>query len=165
MLRSTRAAATGPAPVLRPLASSLFALVILLAAGGVEAQVVREPVAGSSGEAAEAPVVRDGYRAESAEEKEEERARYDMWKVEEREIDERYASLPTLSDLIQIRFPGARFTCTPLYVLDGVPTASADVLGLKPTLVTAVELLRHDTETAIYGFRGACGVVVVTLRR
>jgi iron complex outermembrane receptor protein len=56
----------------------------------------------------------------------------------------------------------------PLLVVDGIPVtgSAADVLaGLSPRDVQRVDVLKDAGATAIYGSRGANGVVVITTRR
>ncbi|MDX1746474.1 MAG: carboxypeptidase-like regulatory domain-containing protein, partial [Halobacteriales archaeon] len=61
----------------------------------------------------------------------------------------------------------------PLYVIDGVPvtqgTSSSDptqnpLVGVNPNDIESVEILKDASATAIYGARGANGVVLVTTR-
>jgi len=53
----------------------------------------------------------------------------------------------------------------PLYVIDGAPLfvdARRGIDWLKPDDVAKIEVLTGQAETAIYGPRGANGVVVIT---
>lgn len=52
----------------------------------------------------------------------------------------------------------------PLYVVDGIPL-SAGYEDLNPSDVQSMEVLKDATATAIYGARGANGVVLVTTKR
>ena len=52
----------------------------------------------------------------------------------------------------------------PLYVVDGIPLA-AGYEDLNPSDVQSMEVLKDATATAIYGARGANGVVLVTTKR
>jgi TonB-linked SusC/RagA family outer membrane protein len=52
----------------------------------------------------------------------------------------------------------------PLYVVDGVPQTDG-LAFLDPTDVESMEVLKDASATAIYGARGANGVVMVTTRR
>lgn len=52
----------------------------------------------------------------------------------------------------------------PLYVVDGIPL-SAGYEDLNPSDVASMEVLKDATATAIYGARGANGVVLVTTKR
>lgn len=52
----------------------------------------------------------------------------------------------------------------PLYVVDGIPL-SAGYEDLNPSDIQSIEVLKDATATAIYGARGANGVVLVTTKR
>jgi TonB-linked SusC/RagA family outer membrane protein len=52
----------------------------------------------------------------------------------------------------------------PLYVVDGIPL-SAGYEDLNPSDIMSMEVLKDATATAIYGARGANGVVLVTTKR
>ncbi len=51
----------------------------------------------------------------------------------------------------------------PLYVVDGVPMTSLN--GINPNDVASMTVLKDATSAAIYGARGANGVVIVTTKR
>ena len=51
----------------------------------------------------------------------------------------------------------------PLYVVDGF--AGADVSTLNPTDIQSIDVLKDASATAIYGSRGANGVIIITTRR
>jgi TonB-dependent SusC/RagA subfamily outer membrane receptor len=54
----------------------------------------------------------------------------------------------------------------PLYVIDGLPISPPDgVLSMNPNDVARIEILKDDASTAIYGQRGANGVVKITTKR
>ena len=56
----------------------------------------------------------------------------------------------------------------PLYVVDGVPVQAEPGRGLywlNPSDVERIEILKDASATALYGVRGANGVVVITTRR
>jgi TonB-linked SusC/RagA family outer membrane protein len=66
----------------------------------------------------------------------------------------------------------------PLYVIDGIPMISEDLSGLftggqrtnsiadiNPTDIESIEILKDASATAIYGSRGANGVVIITTKR
>jgi TonB-linked SusC/RagA family outer membrane protein len=52
----------------------------------------------------------------------------------------------------------------PLYVIDGIPI-SANFEDLNPNDVASMEILKDATATAIYGARGANGVILITTKR
>jgi TonB-linked SusC/RagA family outer membrane protein len=52
----------------------------------------------------------------------------------------------------------------PLYVVDGIPLAGG-INDINPNDIESMEILRDASATAIYGSRGANGVVLITTRR
>lgn len=52
---------------------------------------------------------------------------------------------------------------SPLYVIDGVPY-SGDISALDPSLIASTTILKDASATALYGARGANGVVVITTK-
>jgi TonB-linked SusC/RagA family outer membrane protein len=70
-------------------------------------------------------------------------------------------------DGIRIRVRGERSLTAsnePLYVLDGIPMAGG-IGDLNPNDIESVEVLKDASATAIYGSRGANGVVLITTRQ
>lgn len=53
----------------------------------------------------------------------------------------------------------------PLYVIDGVPISAERFRALNPDEIVAVEVLKDAGATAIYGNRGANGVIVITTKK
>jgi len=56
----------------------------------------------------------------------------------------------------------------PLVVVDGVPSsrpAGQALLALNPNDVSSIQVLKDVSSTAIYGTRGANGVILVSMRR
>lgn len=73
-----------------------------------------------------------------------------------------------------IRIRGTRSANTsnePLYVVDGVPivnilgVTSFSINDLNPNDISSVEILKDASATAIYGSRGANGVILITTKR
>lgn len=68
-----------------------------------------------------------------------------------------------------VRIRGTRsITATndPLYVIDGVPIARGITLNdINPADIESVEVLKDASATAIYGSRGANGVILITTKR
>ena len=73
-----------------------------------------------------------------------------------------------------IRVRGTRSPNTsnePLYVVDGIPIVSAlgvtsfSINDINPNDITSVEILKDASATAIYGSRGANGVILITTRK
>lgn len=54
---------------------------------------------------------------------------------------------------------------SPLYVVDGVPLSSGGIETINPRDIEAIDILKDASSTAIYGSRGANGVVLVTTKR
>ena len=54
---------------------------------------------------------------------------------------------------------------SPLYVVDGVPLSSGGIETLNPRDIESIDILKDASSTAIYGSRGANGVVLVTTKR
>lgn len=54
----------------------------------------------------------------------------------------------------------------PLYVVDGMPMrpGPGGYIGINPQDVASIEVLRDAASTAMYGIRGANGVVVITTK-
>jgi TonB-linked SusC/RagA family outer membrane protein len=67
----------------------------------------------------------------------------------------------------QVRIRGRRsFNASnePLYVIDGIPTVGG-IGDINPQDITSMEVLKDASSTAIYGSRGANGVVLITTKR
>lgn len=67
----------------------------------------------------------------------------------------------------QVRIRGRRsFNASnePLYVIDGIPTVGG-LEDINPQDITSMEVLKDASATAIYGSRGANGVVLITTKR
>lgn len=54
---------------------------------------------------------------------------------------------------------------TPLYVVDGIPVEAEAFQGLNPNNFASIDVLKDATSAAMYGSRGAAGVIVVTTKR
>jgi TonB-dependent SusC/RagA subfamily outer membrane receptor len=56
----------------------------------------------------------------------------------------------------------------PLYVVDGVPVdagPNGTLNWLNPLDIASITVLKYGASTAIYGVRGANGVIVITTKR
>jgi TonB-linked SusC/RagA family outer membrane protein len=53
----------------------------------------------------------------------------------------------------------------PLYVINGFPTNQSMLLSLNSSDIQSVEILKDASATAIYGSRGANGVVIITTKK
>ena len=70
-------------------------------------------------------------------------------------------------DGVRVRLRGERSlkaSNDPLYVLDGIPMAGG-IGDLNPRDIESIEVLKDASATAIYGSRGANGVVLITTRK
>jgi TonB-linked SusC/RagA family outer membrane protein len=76
------------------------------------------------------------------------------------------SSTSTLNSVPNIRIRGNRsITATndPLFVVDGIPASNIE--GLNPIDIASIEVLKDASATAIYGSRGANGVILVTTKK
>lgn len=56
----------------------------------------------------------------------------------------------------------------PLYVVDGIPVTpgpGGSLSGISPYEIESIQVLKNPAETALYGVRGANGVIVIKTRR
>lgn len=66
---------------------------------------------------------------------------------------------------LEIRVRGAasiNADATPLYVLDGIPVDN--LVGINPRDIESIEVLKDASSSAIYGSRGANGVILITTK-
>lgn len=71
-------------------------------------------------------------------------------------------------ELPVVRVRGTRSleaTNEPLYVVDGIPLVSGNISDISPNDIASIEVLKDASATAIYGSRGANGVVLITTKR
>lgn len=54
---------------------------------------------------------------------------------------------------------------TPLYVIDGFATEDANAASINPNDIESIDVLKDASATAIYGARGANGVIIITTKR
>lgn len=66
--------------------------------------------------------------------------------------------------IINIRGLGTINNNSPLFVIDGVPTKSG-ISQINPNEIESITVLKDATSAAIYGARGANGVVIITTKR
>lgn len=73
---------------------------------------------------------------------------------------------PGAGATIRIRGYGSISTdLTPLYVVDGQPMEESSVNTINPIDIENVEVLKDASATAIYGSRGANGVILITTKK
>lgn len=54
---------------------------------------------------------------------------------------------------------------SPLFVVDGIPLATGGIENINPGDIASIDVLKDASATAIYGSRGANGVVIVTTKQ
>lgn len=54
---------------------------------------------------------------------------------------------------------------SPLIILDGVEVSKADLNSLDPEVIESFSVLKDATASAMYGTRGANGVLIVKTKR
>ncbi len=64
---------------------------------------------------------------------------------------------------VRVRGVGSTNNSDPLYVIDGIPSGS-DMEHVVPEDIESIEILKDASATAIYGNKGANGVVIVTTK-
>ncbi|NGF58015.1 TonB-dependent receptor [Parapedobacter sp. SGR-10] len=67
---------------------------------------------------------------------------------------------------ITIRGPGSLTQSTaPLYVIDGFPVEDSDNAAINPEEIESINVLKDASATAIYGSRGANGVIIIETKK
>ncbi len=56
-------------------------------------------------------------------------------------------------------------TSDPLYVVDGIPLAAGGIEAINPNDIETIDILKDASATAIYGSRGANGVILITTKK
>lgn len=71
--------------------------------------------------------------------------------------------------IIRIRGASSVYASSdPLFVIDGLPVqlgAHGALTGINPRDVASIQVLKNASETAVYGVRGANGVILITTKR
>ena len=70
---------------------------------------------------------------------------------------------PGSDSKIRIRGVGTTYDSEPLYIIDGMPSEDG-INHLNPSDIESIEILKDAASAAIYGSRGANGVVLVTTK-
>lgn len=76
----------------------------------------------------------------------------------------RNSGQPGAGTKVRIRGIGTIGNSNPLYIVDGVPVGN-DINYLAPSDIESIDVLKDAASAAIYGSRGANGVVLVTTRK
>ena len=71
---------------------------------------------------------------------------------------------PGSSAKVLIRGLGTINNSSPLYVVDGVPLTSNGINSIDPSNIASVQVLKDASSEAIYGSRGANGVILITTK-
>ncbi|MDR3219321.1 MAG: TonB-dependent receptor [Dysgonamonadaceae bacterium] len=75
------------------------------------------------------------------------------------------ANSPGSTPAIRIRGSGSIDASNePLYVVDGFPLIDGDLNIINPNDIASIEILKDASSTAIYGSRGANGVIMITTK-
>lgn len=73
---------------------------------------------------------------------------------------------PGSSPSIRVRGSGSiSASSEPLYVVDGFPLMDGDISDINPADIESMEILKDASATAIYGSRGANGVIMITTKK
>src|SRR5438552_13439706 len=75
--------------------------------------------------------------------------------------NERPGTLPTIN-IRGVRSLTA--TNSPLFVVDGIPLITGSIDNINPSDIESIDILKDASATAIYGSRGANGVVIITTK-
>ena len=54
---------------------------------------------------------------------------------------------------------------SPLYVVDGIPLISGSIDNINPNDIESIDVLKDASATAVFGSRGANGVVIISTKR
>lgn len=80
-----------------------------------------------------------------------------------------YNGAPGISPTVYVRGTGSLTTTSsrvaPLYVIDGVPAEDGALIDLSPSDVESMTVLKDAAAAALYGARGANGVILVTTKK
>lgn len=66
---------------------------------------------------------------------------------------------------VYIRGIGTFNSTEPLFIIDGVPNNKRAFMQLNPASIRDISILKDASATAVYGVKGANGVIIVTTRR
>jgi TonB-linked SusC/RagA family outer membrane protein len=75
------------------------------------------------------------------------------------------SGLPGSGTNIVVRGTGTFTNAEPLYVIDGIQSGSGEFNAINPNDIEEITVLKDASSVAIYGARGANGVVIVTTRK
>jgi len=74
-------------------------------------------------------------------------------------------SVPPNASDIKIRGNASVNGASPLYVIDGEIASEETVKNLNPTDILSMEVLKNNKGTALYGSKGANGIIIITTKK
>lgn len=75
------------------------------------------------------------------------------------------SATPGSTAMVRIRGIGSINSNSPLYIVDDVPISQQNINNINPEDIEKVEVLKDASATALYGVRGANGVIVITTKK
>lgn len=72
---------------------------------------------------------------------------------------------PGTTAMVRIRGVGSINANSPLYIVDDVPISQQNINTINPEDIEKVEVLKDASATALYGVRGANGVIKITTKK
>ncbi len=75
------------------------------------------------------------------------------------------SAAPGSTAMVRIRGIGSINANSPLYIVDDVPISQQNINSINPEDIEKVEVLKDASATALYGVRGANGVIVITTKK
>ncbi len=72
---------------------------------------------------------------------------------------------PGTSTVVRIRGIGSINANSPLFIVDDVPISQSNINTINPEDISSVQVLKDASSTALYGVRGANGVVVIKTKK
>ncbi|WP_430908271.1 SusC/RagA family TonB-linked outer membrane protein [Maribacter sp. 2-571] len=75
------------------------------------------------------------------------------------------SGVPGANPTVRIRGLGSVLNSDPLFVIDGIPVGQGGLNDVAPDAIEDITVLKDAASTAIYGSRGANGVVLVTTKK
>ena len=75
------------------------------------------------------------------------------------------AGIPGENPTVRIRGLGSVLNSDPLFVIDGVPVGQGALNDIHPDNIQDISVLKDAASTAIYGSRGANGVILITTKK
>jgi len=75
------------------------------------------------------------------------------------------SGVPGANPTVRIRGLGSVLNSDPLFVIDGIPVGQGGLNDVSPDAIEDITVLKDAASTAIYGSRGANGVILVTTKK